>query len=139
MGRIIAIDYGNKRVGLATTDPLKIIATPLETVHITEVMSYLHKYCEKEEVEALVLGWPTRLDGSDTNVTQAVKRFEKELKKHFPQKAVYLHDERFTSKMALDAMIAGGTKKKDRREKGNIDKISASIILQSFLESRKIL
>lgn len=135
MGRIIAIDYGSKRVGLAVTDPLQIIASPLDTVHSKDVIQFLKNYEQKEGVESFVLGMPKNLDGSDTNATQQVRQFHNLLKKQFPEKPVYLHDERFTSKMAMDAMIAGGMKKKDRREKGNIDKISASIILQSYLES----
>ena len=135
MGRILAIDYGTKRVGLAVTDPLKIIATALDTIHSKDVILFLKEYEEVEEIESFVLGMPKRLDNTDTNATPLVKQFHKLLKKNFPQKPVYLHDERFTSKMALDAMIAGGSKKKDRREKGNIDKISATIILQSYLES----
>ncbi|PWL24807.1 Holliday junction resolvase RuvX [uncultured Roseivirga sp.] len=136
MGRIIAIDYGSKRVGLAVTDPLQIIASPLDTVHSKDVIQFLKNYDQSEGIESFVLGMPKNLYGKDTNATQQVRQFHNLLKKQFPEKAVYLHDERFTSKMAMDAMIAGGMKKKDRREKGNIDKISASIILQSYLESR---
>jgi putative Holliday junction resolvase len=136
MGRIIAIDYGSKRVGLAVTDPLQIIASPLDTVHSKDVIQFLKNYDQSEGIESFVLGMPKNLDGKDTNATQQVRQFHNLLKKQFPEKAVYLHDERFTSKMAMDAMIAGGMKKKDRREKGNIDKISASIILQSYLESK---
>lgn len=137
MGRILAIDYGSKRVGLAVTDPLQIISSPLETVHSKDVIQFLKQYDKDEGVEAFVLGMPKKLDNTDTNATPLVRQFQKLLKKNFPEKAVYLHDERFTSKMALDAMIAGGSKKKDRREKGNIDKVSAAIILQSFLESKQ--
>ena len=136
MGRILAIDYGSKRVGLAVTDPLQIIASPLDTVHSKDVIAFLKQYDEQEELESFVLGMPKKLDNTATNATPLVKQFHKLLKKNFPQKPVYLHDERFTSKMALDAMIAGGAKKKDRREKGNIDKVSAAIILQSYLESK---
>ena len=136
MGRIVAIDYGTKRVGLATTDPLQIIASALDTVHSKDVLQFLKSYDQLEGVESFVLGMPKKIDGTDTNATQHVRQFHKQLKVRFPEKPVYLHDERFTSKMALDAMIAGGFKKKDRREKGNIDKISATIILQSYLESR---
>lgn len=138
MGRIIAIDYGSKRVGLAVTDPLQIIASPLDTVHSKDVIQFLKDYDQSEGIESFVLGMPKNLDGTDTNATQQVRQFHNLLKKQFPEKPVYLHDERFTSKMAMDAMIAGGMKKKDRREKGNIDKISASIILQSYLESKGI-
>ncbi len=138
MGRILAIDYGTKRVGLAVTDPLQIIASPLETVHAKDIIDYLKKYDEAEGLESIVLGMPKKLDGKDTNATQHVRQFHKNLKKHFPQKPVYLHDERFTSKIALEAMIAGGSKKKDRRDKGNIDKVSAAVILQSYLESKSL-
>ncbi|KYG79554.1 putative Holliday junction resolvase [Roseivirga ehrenbergii] len=136
MGRILAIDYGRKRVGLAVTDPLQIIASPLETVHSKDVIQYLKDYDKAENLEAIVLGMPMNLNNQPTDATLGVQQFENLLKKHFPEKPVYLQDERFTSKMAMDAMIAGGMKKKDRREKGNVDKISATIILQSFLESR---
>ncbi len=136
MGRILAIDYGSKRVGLAVTDPLQIIASPLDTVHSKDVIQFLKDYDRSEGIEELVLGMPKKLDNTATNATPLVEQFHNLLKKNFPEKPVYLHDERFTSKMALDAMIAGGSKKKDRREKGNIDKISATIILQSYLESR---
>ena len=137
MGRILAIDYGSKRVGLAVTDPLQIIASPLDTVHSKNVIQILKDYDLQEGIESFVLGMPKRLNNTDTNATPLVRQFEKLLKKNFPEKAVYLHDERFTSKMALDAMISGGSKKKDRREKGNIDKVSAAIILQSYLESKQ--
>ena len=136
MGRILAIDYGSKRVGLAVTDPLKIIASALETVHSKDVIEYLKTYTQKEEVEAFVVGMPVNLDGADTNNTPQVKGFIKTLKKALPEIPVHLHDERFTSSMALSAMISSGYSKKDRREKGNIDKISATIILQSFMESK---
>ncbi len=136
MGRILAIDYGSKRVGLAVTDPLKIIASALDTVHSKDVIEYLKAYTQKEEVEAFVVGMPVNLDGADTNNTPQVKGFIKTLKKALPEIPVHLHDERFTSSMALSAMISSGYSKKDRREKGNIDKISATIILQSFMESK---
>jgi putative Holliday junction resolvase len=138
MGRILAIDFGTKRVGLAVTDPLRIIASPLETIHSKDLLAYLKTYDHQEGIDEIVLGLPTKLDGSDTHITQQVKQLHKHLQKQFPKKPVYLHDERFTSKMALDAMIASGAKKKDRREKGNIDKVSAAVILQSYLESKGI-
>lgn len=136
MGRILAIDYGRKRVGLAVTDPLQIIASPLQTVHSKDVIQYLKDYDLAEGIESFVLGMPMNLNNQPTDATADAQQFERLLKKHFPEKAVYLQDERFTSKMAMAAMIAGGMKKKDRREKGNVDKISAAIILQSFLESK---
>lgn len=135
MGRIIAIDYGSKRVGLAATDPLKIIASPLDTIHSKDVIQYLKDFDNRETIEAFVLGIPKNLDNTDTNNTPLVKAFENGLKKNFPGKPIFHIDERFTSKIALQTMITGGMKKKDRREKGNVDKISAVIILQSFLES----
>ena len=135
MGRILAIDYGAKRTGLAVTDMLGIIASPLDVVHSHELEDYLTKYFQKEEVDKVVIGEPKKLDGSDTNATSLVRAFVNRFKKVFPNKELILHDERFTSKMALDAMIQSGSKKKDRREKGNIDKVSATIILQSYLES----
>jgi len=138
MGRILAIDYGTKRVGLAVTDPLRIIASPLQTVHAKDVIEFLKTYDAQEGIDELVLGMPKKLDGSATNATAHVEQFHKNLKKQFPEKPVYLHDERFTSKIALEAMIASGSKKKDRRNKGNIDKVSAAVILQSYLESKNL-
>ena len=135
MGRILAIDYGAKRCGLAVTDPLGIIAGPLDTVHSAELMKYLQDYFAKEQVDEVVFGMPQNTDGSDTHATPLVKAAINRFKKLFPDTKLSLHDERFTSKMALDAMIAGGTKKKDRKNKGNIDRVSAVIILQSYLSS----
>lgn len=136
MGRFVAIDYGLKRVGLAVTDPLQIIATALETVPAKQVLNYLIAYCKTEEVDAFIVGKPLNLQMQKTDSTDAVYKFVTLLKKTFPKHAVHLHDERFTSKMALDAMIRGGSTKKDRRKKENIDKVSATIILQSFMESQ---
>jgi putative Holliday junction resolvase len=135
MGRILAIDYGTKRVGLAVSDPLQIIATALTTVPTQELLSYLQGYMAREEVEVLVVGLPKKLNAEDTNNTAPVKAFVKQLEKVFPHIPIRLVDERFTSKIALDTMIAGGSKKKDRRDKGRLDKISATIILQSYMES----
>jgi len=137
MGRLIGIDYGSRRIGLAVTDSNQIIASPMETYSPDEVFQFFQNYLDQEEVEGFVVGLPTNLDGSDTDSTPGVRQFVEKLKKKFPQKAIHLQDERFTSKMALDAMIQGGMKKKKRREKGNIDKISAAIILQLFLESSR--
>lgn len=138
MGRILAIDYGGKRTGLAVTDPLQLIATALETVRSHELISYLKRYLQQEKVDAFVVGMPKKLDNTDTNGTLLVNRFLVALKKEFAEMPVHLIDERFTSKMAMDTMIAGGMKKKDRRIKGNIDKISAVIILQSYMESNRL-
>src|SRR5690554_2559142 len=136
MGRIVAIDYGTKRVGIATTDPLQLIASPLGTVHSKDVINFLKDYSTNEQVEAFVVGMPKNLQNEDTNATIHVKQFVVVLKRTFPEKEVHLIDERFTSKMALQTMIAGGTKKKDRAKKENLDKISATIILQSYLASK---
>lgn len=138
MGRILAFDYGTKRVGIATTDPLKIICTPLETVHSKDIIEYIKNYLAKESVEAFIVGMPVNLDNTDTNNTQHARGFVNTLKKKFPEIPLHLEDERFTSKMALDAMIAGGTTKAYRRNKENIDKTSAVIILQSYLERNNL-
>ena len=135
MARVLAIDLGTKRTGLAVTDPLKITANPLETIETDKLLAYLQAYCAKEEVEALVLGHPTRLNGQDNEMTPKVMKLKEDLEKTFPNKKIVLIDERFTSKMAMQTMIAMGSKKKDRKEKaGNLDKVSAAIILQSYLE-----
>lgn len=134
MPRILAIDMGAKRIGIAVTDPLKLIATPLETIHSKDLVPFLKSYFEKEAVEAVVVGMPKKLDNTDTNATQMAKGCVTILRKNFPQIPVHLQDERFTSQMAMNAMIAGGVKKKDRQNKATIDKVSAAIILQSFLE-----
>lgn len=131
------MDYGRKRIGVAVTDPLQIIANPLDTVRSHEIIPFLKQYFEKEEVEAIVLGYPRKLDLSDTDITQDVLNFEKKLLQIFPSKKVILQDERLTSRMAMDAMIAGGMKKKDRRNKSNIDRISATLILQEYLQTNK--
>ena len=136
--RLLAIDYGSKRTGLAVTDPLQIIATALETVRTHLLLDYLKKYAESEEVEAIVIGMPRRLDSSDTHNTHAVRIFIKKLEATFPNIPIHPHDERFTSSIALQAMIAGGSKKSERQEKGNLDKVSAVVILQSFMESQRL-
>ncbi len=133
MGKIIAIDFGLKRTGLAITDELQIIATGLETVESKQLMNYLIALFQKEKIEKIVLGEPKRLDGSDAHITQNVYLLKEALEKQFPGTPVILHDERFTSKMAVEAMIAGGMKKKQRQDKAMIDKISATIILQSYM------
>jgi putative holliday junction resolvase len=136
MGRILAIDYGAKRTGIAVTDPLVIIATALTTVQSYKLMDFLKDYFAKEEVSEVVIGMPKNTDGTATDATPLVQAAVNRFRKLFPEMKLILHDERFTSKMALDAMIASGVKKKDRRIKGNIDKVSATIILQSYMESR---
>jgi putative Holliday junction resolvase len=135
MPRLLAIDYGLKRSGIAVTDNLKIIATALTTVPTSELLAFLRQYVEQEEVEAFVLGLPVDLQGEDTDVTDNVRGFAKALGKVLPAIPIHWIDERFSSKLALDAMIRSGTSKKDRREKGNIDKVSATILLQNFMET----
>lgn len=138
MSRLLAIDYGLKRTGLAVTDPLKIIATALDTVRSHTLIDYLKNYTASEPVEAFIVGMPKRLDNTDTNNTRHVEAFINRLRNVFPEIPIYEHDERFTSSMALQSMISSGYKKSDRREKGNIDKISATIILQSYMASKGI-
>ena len=135
MGRIVAIDYGLKRTGIAVTDPLRIIATALDTVESSRLMTFLHEYLKKETVDEFVVGMPKTLSNQDSAVAPAVRKMVEELKKRFPDKKVNLMDERFTSSIAQQTMIQGGMKKKDRQNKGNVDKISATIILQDFLTS----
>jgi putative Holliday junction resolvase len=139
MARILAIDYGAKRVGLAATDPLQIIASPLDTVHSKDFIEFIRKYLLREPVEAFIVGMPKRLDNTDTDATAGAKGCVTLLRKHFPQIPVHLHDERFTSRMAQQAILASGAKKKDRQNKELVDKVSASIILQSYLESKGLI
>lgn len=133
MGRIVAIDCGTRRTGIAVTDPLKLIATPLTTVNTTEVLTFLKAYMEQEVVDTLVAGMPKRLNNTPSVMTTWVEKFIKKLQKAFPDKHIVTQDERYTSKIASLSMIEGGFKKKDRRNKSNLDKLSATIILQSFL------
>lgn len=137
MARVLAIDYGTKRVGLAVTDPLQLIATALETVHSKDVITYLTDYFKKEEVEAIVVGLPKRLDNTDTHVTEHIRQFKVHLERSFSDKTITFIDERFTSKIALNAMIEGGMSKKNRKQKGTLDKLSAVVILQSYMESMR--
>lgn len=133
MGRVVAIDYGMKRTGVAVTDPLQIIATPLETVDSAVLLNYLKVYCAKESVETFVVGMPKTLLNEDSAIAPLVRKFVEELKTAIPEIPIRLMDERFTSAIAGRAMIEGGMKKKDRRNKSNVDRISATIILQDFL------
>lgn len=136
MGRIMAIDYGLKRTGIAVTDPLQIIANGLDTVPTHTLLKFLQDYFTKEQVDEVVIGMPKNLENKDTDSTQSVRNFVKAFEKKFLDRKLILHDERFTSQMAMQTMIAGGMSKKDRRVKGTIDRISATIILQSYLESK---
>jgi putative holliday junction resolvase len=137
MARILAIDYGLKRTGIAVTDLNRIIATALETVESSNLINFLAAYFQKEPVDQLVVGMPKRLNNEDTDMTAPVRKLVEELGKKFPDKPVALIDERFTSSIALQTMIDGGMSKKNRRMKGNVDKISATLILQSYMEANK--
>lgn len=135
MGRILAIDYGEKRVGLAVTDPLKIIANGLPTVETKNIFPFLKEYFSKEKVESIVIGDPKNLRNEEMDITQKVNVFISQLKKEFPEIIIHRVDERFTSKMASQTILQSGLKKKDRQQKHLVDKISAVIILQNFLET----
>ena len=133
MPRILCIDYGKKRTGLAVTDPLQIIATGLTTVDSPELIPFLKKYFQQEKVELIIIGDPRNLDDSDTHATPLVREIIKKLLKEFPLIPIKKVDERFTSKMAKQAMIDMGMKKKDRRNKRIVDEISATIMLHEYM------
>ncbi|MES2329241.1 MAG: Holliday junction resolvase RuvX [Bacteroidota bacterium] len=136
MARILCIDYGGKRTGLAVTDPLQIIASSLTTIETKELIPFLKKYFLQEEVELILIGEPLNLDDTATHATPLVKAAIIKLKKEFPTIPIQTVDERYTSKLASRAMVEMGMKKKDRQIKGNVDKIAATIMLQEFLLSR---
>jgi RNAse H-fold protein YqgF len=133
LGRILSIDYGKKRTGIAVTDPLKIIATGLTTVETPKLLAFLKEYISKEPVETIIIGMPSNLDDSPTHATPLVQSFIKQLNKTFPAIPVVEVDERYSSKMASQAMIEMGMKKKQRQNKGMIDEIAATILLQEYL------
>jgi putative holliday junction resolvase len=135
MARLLFIDYGLKRKGVAVSDPLQIIATGLTTVNSNELISFLKNYFLKQEVELIIIGEPKNLDDSDTHATPLVKSMITKLKKEFPQMPVKTVDERYTSRMAKQAMIDMGMKKKDRRNKRTVDEIAATIMLQEYMQS----
>ena len=137
MDRIIGIDYGRARVGVAVSDPLGIFASPLDTVPSAKIIEYLQKYASAETVIKFVVGYPLNLNGAPAQAAADVDAFLKKLQKAFPEIPVALEDERFTSVLAHRAMIDGGMKKSDRRDKNSVDKISAAIILQSYLDKKK--
>ena len=136
MPKFLALDYGTKRIGIAITDELAMIASPLETIHPDKLNEYLSSKIKNDKVTGIVLGLPKGLKGEDTNSTKQVLDLKKHLERTFPQVSIYLYDERFTSKMASRTMLEGNLPKAKRRDKAMVDKISAAIILQSFLESR---
>ncbi|HXB43344.1 MAG TPA: Holliday junction resolvase RuvX [Puia sp.] len=134
MPRILAVDYGVKRTGIAVTDPLQIIATGLTTVESYKLITFLKDYFKKEIVELILIGEPKNLDDSDTHATAFVKQIAEKIQKEFPSIPIKMVDERFTSKMASRAMVDMGMKKKQRQNKSLIDKIAATIMLQEYLE-----
>lgn len=138
MGRIIAIDYGQKRVGFAATDELRICANALETVHVTQAFDFLKNYIEKENVDTIVVGEPRKMDNTPSESTRFIEPFVNRVKKAFPNIPLVRVDERFTSRMAFQTMIDVGLKKKDRQDKALVDKISAVIILQTYLQQLDI-
>ncbi len=137
MNRTIGIDYGSARVGVAVSDPLGIFASPLETVPSAKIIEYLQKYAKAESIERFVVGYPLNLNGAPAQCATDVDAFLTRLQKAFPDTPVALEDERFTSVLAHRAMIDGGMKKSDRRDKNSVDKISAAIILQGYLDKKK--
>ncbi len=137
MGRILAIDFGLKRTGLAVTDPLQIIATSLDTLETLQLISFLKSYFLKEQVDEVVIGMPKQMSNQDSQIAPQVRQFIEKFRSAFPTTSIIEVDERFTTVLAHRAMIEGGMKKKDRRVKGNVDKISATIILQNYLEGKR--
>lgn len=137
MARILCIDYGGKRTGLAVTDPLQIIASALTTIESKTLITFLKNYFQQEQVELILIGEPKNWDDSDTHATPLVEHCIKELNKHFPAVPVKKVDERYTSKLASQAMIQMGMKKKDRQKKGNVDQIAATIMLQEYLQQNQ--
>lgn len=136
--RILAFDYGTKRIGIAVTDPLQIIATGLDTIHPKDIIDYLKKYLISEQVELFVVGEPKQMDGSPSQSEPQIKGFITILKKHFPEIPIERIDERFTSKMASAVVAQSGLKKSDRHNKERLDTISATIILQTYLEKKSL-
>jgi putative Holliday junction resolvase len=137
MGRILAIDFGKKRVGLAVTDTSKIIATRLVTVETNKIWSFLEEYFGKENVEAVVVGYPRKLNNEASEAVRYINPFLRKFQQKYPDMKLELADERFTSKLAFQTMIDGGLKKEQRKDKALVDGISATIILQSYLEQER--
>ena len=136
MGRIMAIDYGRKRTGVAVTDPLQIVAGNLATVPTHTLMQFIKDYIARETVDRIVIGQPTQLNGEPSESMRYIEPFVKRLGKELPDVPVVMYDERFTSTIAHQAMIDGGMKKSDRRDKSRVDAIAATIILNDYLQSR---
>ncbi len=137
MARLLAIDYGTRRTGIAVTDELQLIASALTTVPTEELLQFLSNYLAEEEVEEVVVGEPRQKDGSHSEVEADIQKFLEKFKENFPEMKVVRADERFTSKLAFQSMIDSGMKKKQRRDKGMIDQISATLILQDYLNRKR--
>ena len=137
MGRILAFDYGKKKIGVAVTDPLKIIANGLETVPSAKIYTFIKEYLEKEDVEAFVVGHATKDSGEDSESMKQIRPFVRSLENKYPNIPVFMVDERYTSKMAFQTMLDAGLSKKKRQDKMLVDKISATIILQTYLEENR--
>ena len=137
MGRILAFDYGSKRTGIAVSDPLQMIANSLETILTKDVFNFIKGYCQREEVEAFVVGYPFRHGHTENGIVKEIDRFILKLNNLYPGKPVYKVDESFTSSIAARTLLMSGVNKKERRNKGNVDAISANLILQSYLEMKK--
>ena len=138
MSRLLSIDYGKKRTGIAVSDPLQIIANGLTTVETSKLFEFLEDYLKKEEVESIIVGLPKQMSGQPSENMKRIEPFVNRLKKLYPKINIEYFDERFTSKLAHQAMIDGGLKKQDRRNKELVDEISATIILQGYMESRRL-
>ena len=138
MTRLLALDYGTRRVGIAVTDELQLIASGLCTIRTHDCMDFLIEYLSKESVSTIVMGMPKNLRNQNTDATPYVKGFAKQIRKQFPEMKVELIDERFTSKIAFQSMLDSGLKKKARQDKALIDEVSATLILQSYMEQQKI-
>ena len=136
MGRILAIDYGKRRTGLAVTDMLRITANPLLTIDTSGLLAWLVDYTRREQVDIIVIGYPRQMNGSESETVPAIRACEQQIRSKLPDIPVVEFDERFTSVLAHQAMIAGGMKKKDRQNKMQVDKLAACIILESYLDSQ---
>ncbi|HAS19909.1 MAG TPA: Holliday junction resolvase RuvX [Flavobacteriaceae bacterium] len=134
MGCLVGIDFGTKRTGLSCTDPNQMIASGLNNLPTAEVLPFLKEYCQRENVDAFVIGQPLQRDGMPSSVETKIGEFIEALKRSFPNQKIERYDERFTSKIAMQSLIEGGLKKKKRADKGLIDQVSATLILQSFLD-----
>jgi len=138
MGRIVALDYGKKRTGIAVSDPMKLIAGGLTTLQSAETINYLKQYAAENEIDLFIIGDPRQMNYEPSENRERVLKFKNDLHQVFPDIEIQMVDERFTSLLAHQAMIQGGLKKKDRRNKALVDKLSATILLQSFLETNKV-